>query len=321
MAVEANVFSTRDAVGNREDLQDAIYDISPVETPIMSAIGTGRAKSRAHEWQTDVLAAAADNAVIEGDEASNDALQATTRLGNYTQLMDKVIKISSTQEVVDKAGRKSEMAYQVAKASKELKRDIELAISKLGGSVAGTTTTVARKMGGLGAGITTNESNFNDAAHTAIDGFAWTTYTPVTTRTFTETLLKDVMQSAYEAGGEPKLCITDPYNRRVLSEGFDGVVSHEKTVTGRSATIVGTVGVYASDFGDLSVIADRFTPKGVAYLLDPEYAEIAYLQRMKTETLAKTGHSDRRMLSAELTLCLKNEAAHGIIRDLNTTAP
>jgi len=129
MAQPTNLYDTYDTTGIREDLVDVIYNISPEDTPILSAIPRAIAKQTKHEWQIDSLAAAASNAVIEGDDATIDAATATARKQNFTQIMDKVIAVSGTQSSVDAAGRADEMAYQIAKKSKELKKDMELALS------------------------------------------------------------------------------------------------------------------------------------------------------------------------------------------------
>jgi hypothetical protein len=53
-----------------------------------------------------------------------------------------------------------------------------------------------------------------------------------------------------------------------------------------------------------------------AFVLDPEYAAIAYLRPFQTNELARTGDSEKTQLLVEYTLEVKNEKAHGIIADL-----
>ncbi len=160
MTVPTNTYSRYGAIGVREDLADVIYDISPTDTPIMSSIGKARATQTAHEWQTDVLAAATfGNALIEGDDAAASSLAPTTRIGNFTQIVGKTVQVSGTLEAVDKAGRKSEKAYQLAKAASEIKRDIETIIMGNQAKTNGTATSGARKLGALLSWITTNVSN------------------------------------------------------------------------------------------------------------------------------------------------------------------
>jgi len=214
MAQPTNTFDTYDAVGIREDLQDVIYSISPTETPFMSSAAREQVKNTFHEWQTDALAAAVtNNAVIEGDEATLDAASATSRIGNYTQIMDKTVVISGTQESVDKAGRASELAYQIAKKSKELKRDIESTLLTNQARVAGDSST-ARKFGSIGAWIATND-NFNTSdgtSPTANNGSD--ARNDGTQRAMTEDMLKDVIKNVWNAGGNPSVVMVGPFNKQ-----------------------------------------------------------------------------------------------------------
>lgn len=84
MTVVTNTFTTYDAIGQREDLSDIIDMISPTDTPFLSALKKGKAASRKIEWQTDSLAAAANNKQIEGDDiASFTAVVPSVRWDNY----------------------------------------------------------------------------------------------------------------------------------------------------------------------------------------------------------------------------------------------
>jgi hypothetical protein len=81
------------------------------ETPYMSNIGRENVSNSLFEFQTDTLASAAANAQLEGDDvASFDAVTATVRMQNYCQISRKTIILSATEEVVNKAGRRSELA-------------------------------------------------------------------------------------------------------------------------------------------------------------------------------------------------------------------
>jgi len=157
MSAIANTFQTYDAKGIREDLSDIIYNISPTETPFMANAGRGKASNTLFEWQTDSLANTnTSNAQLEGDDVSSfDAVSPTVRLGNYTQISRKTVVIAGTEEVVNKAGRKSELAYQLAKKGKELKRDMEAICLANQGAAAGNDTT-ARVTGSILAFIKTN---------------------------------------------------------------------------------------------------------------------------------------------------------------------
>jgi hypothetical protein len=122
------VYKTYTTVGIREDLADIIYSISPTETPFMSGVAKTKATNTSHQWQTDALAAVAANAAVEGATISYGTQSPTTKETNYTQISTKAIQVSGTNDAVTSAGRNSELAYQVAKAAKELKRDMETAL-------------------------------------------------------------------------------------------------------------------------------------------------------------------------------------------------
>ena len=307
-----------DSVGNREDLTDVIYNISPTDTPFMSSVGKTKATAVLHEWQTDSLAAAVlTNAAVEGDDASSATLSPTTRVGNRTQISQKTIQISGTLESIDKAGRKSEKAYQLSKASAELKRDMEKILLSNQAAVTGNTS-VARKLGGLQAWLNTNTS----LGTNGVAGSAGTTAkTDGTNRTFAEAQLKEVVREAYTAGGNPSVVMLSPTKKQEFS-AFTGIAQQRfQAPSNKQSTIVGAADVYLSDFGTLSVVPNRFMTAEadsgeVVFVLDPEYAAIAYLRPFATNELAKTGDSEKTQLLVEYTLEVKNEAAHGIIADL-----
>ena len=116
MAVPAGSYQTYTAIGEREDLSDIIYDISPMDTPFLSNAARESATAVFHEWQTDSLAAAsATNAQIEGDDATTNTADVTSRLGNYTQISTKVPRVTGTLRAVATAGRADELSYQISK--------------------------------------------------------------------------------------------------------------------------------------------------------------------------------------------------------------
>lgn len=308
-------YTAHSAIGQREDLTDVIYNISPTETPFMSSIGKTKATAVYHEWQTDSLAAATTaNAAIEGADASDATLSPTVRLGNYTQIIEKTIKVSGTLDAVNKAGRKSEKAYQLAKASSELKRDLETILLSNQGRSAGSSTT-ARKLGSLLSWIKTNSDVGSGGADPATIGVS--TRTDGTQRTFTEALLKTVVAEVYTSGGSPKILMVGAAGKQKVSS-FAGIAAQRfQAPANTPTTIIGAADVYMSDFGTMSVVPNRFMRTREALVLDPEYAALAYLRPFQTVELAKAGDADKTQILAEVTLEVKNEAAHGIIADLD----
>jgi len=308
-------FTAHTAIGQREDLTDIIYDISPTETPFMSSIGKTKATAVYHEWQTDSLAAATTaNAAIEGADATSATLAPTVRLGNYTQIIQKTVQVSGTLDTVNKAGRKSEKAYQLAKASAELKRDLETILLANQGRSAGTST-IARKLGSILSWIKTNSDKASDGSDPATIGVS--TRTDGTQRTFTEALLKTVVSEVFVSGGSPKILMVGAAGKQKVSS-FAGIAAQRYMAPGNTpTTIIGAADVYMSDFGTMSVVPNRFMRTRDALILDPEYAALAYLRPFQTNDLAKTGDSENTQLLAEVTLEVKNEAAHGIVADLD----
>jgi hypothetical protein len=326
MSQTSNTFDTFNAKGIRESLSNVIYNISPEETPFMSNIGRESVKNTFFEWQTDSLAAASTtNAQIEGDDVSSyDSTAATVRLGNYTQVSRKTLILSGTLESVDKAGRRSELAYQLAKRSAELKRDMEsimLTNQAASGGSAGVSTAI-RKTGSLLAFLKTNTdkgSGGADPVYTTQPNATRTDSLAADQRTFTETILKSVIQKVWTAGGTPKVLMVGPVNKQRVS-AFAGIAEIRKEVTGnRPGVIIGAADVYVSDFGAVSVVPNRFQRERDAFVLDPEYASVCYLRPFQTVELAKTGDAEKRMIVVEWGLKVSTEAAHGLAADLTTT--
>ena len=308
-------YTAHTAIGQREDLTDIIYNISPTETPFMSSIGKTKATAVYHEWQTDSLAAATTaNAAIEGADATSATLSPTVRLGNYTQIIQKTVQVSGTLDTVNKAGRKSEKAYQLAKASAELKRDLETILLANQGRSAGSST-IARKLGSILSWIKTNSDVGSGGSDPATIGVS--TRTDGTQRTFTEALLKTVVSEVYVSGGSPKILMVGAAGKQKVSS-FAGIAAQRYMAPGNTpTTIIGAADVYMSDFGTMSVVPNRFMRARDALVIDPEYAALAYLRPFQTNDLAKTGDSENTQILAEVTLEVKNEAAHGIIADLD----
>ena len=308
-------FTAHTAIGQREDLIDVIYDISPTETPILSTLARTKATAVFHEWQSDSLASATSaNAAVEGADPTSATISPTVRLGNYTQIVQKTIQVSGTLEAVNKAGRKSEKAYQLSKAASELKRDMETILGANQGRDAGSSSS-ARKLGALLSWIKTNTDAGTSGTDPTTIGVS--TRSDGATRTFTETLLKTVVAEVFDSGGNPTMLVVNSGLKQKVSS-FAGIAAQRYMAPGdQPTTIIGAADVYMSDFGTLSVTPDRFIRTRDAFLIDPEYAAVAYLRPFQTNDLAKTGDSEKTQLLAEFTLEMRNEAAHGGVFDLN----
>ena len=311
-------YQTYTAIGMREDLSDVIYSISPTDVPFMSSIGKTKATAVLHEWQTDSLSAAVlTNYAVEGDTASDATMSPTTRVGNRCQIAQKTVKISGTLQAVDKAGRKSEKAYQLAKASAEIKRDMETTLLSNQTATNGDSST-ARKLGGLQAWL---NSNFDGGTSGVAGDLGTTARTNGTNRTFTEDILKVVIKEVYASGGNPKVLMVNPAHKQLVS-AFAGIAAQRFMAPSNTpTTIVSAADVYLSDFGAISIVPNRFmtstnTCDEVAFIVDPDMAAVAYLRPFQTNELAVTGDNESTQLLAEYTLEVKNQGAHGIIADI-----
>jgi len=323
MAVTAGTLTQSEAIGVREDLTDTIYDISPTERPFMSRAARTTAKQRYHEWQTDALVAAnAANANPEGDDSTTATSPPTTRLGNYCQILKKVIQISGTMETVDKAGRDSEVAYQLAKRGKELLRDLESSLSQNKGSTVGTTA-AGRTLASVESWLFTNRTDIGSGGSPTTPGFISGTVTAPTDNsasgTFTEAHLKAIIKACWTQGGEPRTVLVGPFNKQRAS-AFAGIATQYNDVTGRRpGTIQGAADVYVSDFGTLTIVPSRFSRDATVLVLDMDYWSVAYLRGVTKEKLAKTGDSEKWHLVAEATLEARNEKSSGKVTTCTTS--
>lgn len=312
MAQPANTFNSFDATGNREDLTNFIYDVSPRATPFMSMIGRTPVKDVKHEWQTDSLdAASTSNAAIQGIDFAGDGITATTRLSNETQISDKMIVISNTQRAVDPAGRADELAYQVARKGLELRRDIEQTVTRNQKFVVGSTS-VAAEARTLEAWYATNDSRGTSGA----DGNSTAIATDGDQRALTETLLKNVLQLTFTAGGDPDTIMCGPVNKQKISAFSGNATRFEDS---EDATLHTSIDIYKSDFGSLKVIPNRRQRERTIHVLQTDMWAMGFLRPFHTQDIAATGDAEKRTILAEWTLESRNEAASGVIADVSTS--
>ena len=324
MAIITNTFTKYNVVGLREDLNNLIANISPEETPFVTNITKRRNVTNTFfEFQTDSLSNAAANAHIDGDDlgTSFSSITPTVRLGNYTQILRKdFIVADNLAGSLDTAGRRSEIAYQLAKHGKELRRDQELNLCGVNQAAVAGNNTTARKTASLSAFIKTNTSKGTGGADpTVSSGVVNAARTDGTQRSISEAMLKDIIQSCWTEGGSPTMLMVGAFNKRAIS-AFAGIAAQRYMAPSDGPTqIVGAADVYQSDFGSISIIPNRFSRSRDAYLLDPDLIEIAQLRPMQSTELSKTGDATKYMMLLEMGLQVNQEAGLGIIADLTTS--
>ena len=326
MTAPTGTLQTFQAVGNREDLSDVINEISPMDTPFYSNVSHGKASSHLHEWQTDALAAAsASNAVIEGDDATTNTADVTSRFSNYTQISTKVPRVSGTQRAVNSAGRRDEFSYQIAKRGRELKRDMESSLTSRNKAAAGDSASAAT-LAGLGAWLFTNvvKPTLNASGTTAVitSGAPTTAVSAGTAGTFIESDLKSCIRLCWTEGGDPGVVMVGAFNKMQAS-GFAGIGTQFRPAQPNGemspGSIVGAADLYISDFGTHQIVANRFQNSAEVYVLDLENWSVDVLRPIQQMDLAKTGDSDRALLLVEYTLASLNQKASGKVFNVTTS--
>ena len=321
MAVPAATTQTHSMIGMREDLSDIIYDISPMDTPFLTQAKKAKANAVFHEWGLDSLAAAATNQHIEGDDSTANTFTATTRPRNYCQISKKTVSVSGTAKAVNTAGRADEESYQIAKRGKELKRDMEYALTRNQASTAGATAS-ARSLASVESWLATNYVTAQASDEATTPGYSsGTVVAPTdasTAGSFTEARLKTAISNCWTQGGDPTIVMLGVFNKKAAS-AFSGIATIYRDQQGeKQGTIIGAADLYVSDFGTHHIIANRFSRDQTALVLDMDYWCVAYLREFKREELAKTGDSEKSHILCEFTLVSKNEAASAKVSDLLT---
>lgn len=306
MAAPTGTFITTAAIGNREDITDTIYRITPTLTPFLNMASKSKASNTLHEWQTQDLAAAAANAQAEGDTLANKTVTPTVRLNNRAQISAKAVSVSGTQRAMNPAGRKDELGYQMAMISLELKRDIELGLTQ--NSILATSPRQSR---GLPGWIVDNVDT--GAGYVAANYVTNTAQTDGTQIAFTEARMKNVLQKIYVAGGMPDKVMLPPLAKQTFSSFTGNATRLDKS---EDAKLYASVDVYVSDFGELSAVPNRFQRARDVFILQSDKWAIAYLRPFQTIELAKTGDADLREVLVEYALEARAPKANGAVYDI-----
>lgn len=290
-------YSTYDIVGAKEDISDIITNLSPTRTPGQTLIGSEKIKNRIHQWQEDALAtASAANAQVEGFDASFTAPTATTMRSNNTQILAKAIQITATSDAVDKYGRDKETAYQLRKASSEVKRDLEVILFGAAQAAVTGTSSVARKMAN---------------ALTLIDA---TATTDAATSALSETHFMNAAQAVYNLGAEPSVLMVKPSDATKIA-AFSSATGRLRDI-GQSKELTMVIEVLRTPYGTYKVTLNRFQSTADAFLLDPEMWKLLVLRPWFRETLAKTGDNTKMMIVGEFSLKHNALTASGRIKNL-----
>jgi len=322
-----------------EDVMQKIWDISKIPLPFTDMIGTGSAKNEYKEWTTDELAAPnIANAVADGADAAGDDTSIGQRVGNHHQISEKVVKVTYRANASDTIGRSNELSYQLIRRQQELRRDLEAMLLSNQASVADDNANdIVGKAGTLPSWLSTNTIN-GTAGGFDLNTKLTVARIPGVKKALTETNIRDLVESIYNEGGDATKLMSIPGVIRKISEYLFTESARVATLMsdqGKSkekAAALGSVNVFVTDFGTLSLIPNRLQQKytsggGTAgdvadvFLLDPSYLKVCYMQGLRTDPLAKTGSAEKRQMLVDWSLIVNTEKAHGMIGDIDYTAP
>lgn len=316
MPVVSNTFTTYAAKANREDLSNAIYNIDPFDTPILSMSRRRNVKNRIFDWQTEFLPVVdGNNAQLEGFELARSTSTPTARVNNTTQISKRDATVSGSQEASDPAGKSSEMGHQMAMKSKVLKSDIEVILSGRQARDDGSES-VPRKTEAVchWLGRATDKASAGAAAVVGVltglptlatDAFA--AVAGASQVAMTELLVGDAMQKAYTNGGQPDNMVVPPAIKRTIST-FQGR-SSSQVLVGKTE-VVATVDIIATDFGRIKVMPSRWIPSDVSLLLDADYLATGFFRNFRQVPIAKIGDAETRLILAEWGVEMRNSLAH-----------
>lgn len=300
--------------GLAEDFEDIIFDVSPTDTPMLTLAKRKKASARYHQWQVDNLSAASSNKAEEGADAAYATAAGTTTLGNFCQISTKTIDVSRTLDIVNKYGRKSEVARLLIKKGKELKRDMEFTICRNQAS----TNATARATAGWECMISGNlvASNSGQTTDYSVRGFSaasWTAPEDGSLATFIEADLTSALGLAWADGGDPSIIMMSKLNKNRFNS-FAGIATKYNEVKGTAQAVVsGAADIFVSSYGNHTVKLNRYMRDEAVFCIDPDYISVAYLDGIKQTPMAKTGDSERYLLTVEYCLVADSLDAHATV--------
>jgi hypothetical protein len=300
---------------NREDLVDMIHNIDPWDTPMFTMSPKTKAYHAYHEWPEDTLQSTTTAGTLEGASFSVSTQTVPTRVVNQTQIFRRDILVSNTQLVVNPAGISDTYRYQITKALKEIKRNVEARLFAVsGGGLTGQTATTARIFKNLSDFITSvkNHPNMTAIGQTGVTASGGS---------ITEGAFNGTLQLCYENGGTPMDVYCSPPVKRVISAFTGGGPGQRGVIAATDRTVVFSVDIYISDFGTQYIHVDRWVPTGIGagdtdsaghvFFIDRTRARIAFLRTPKHIPIASDGDAVRGIVLTELTLELLNQKGHG----------
>jgi len=247
------------------------------------------------------------NAALEGADKPGARFTNRSRCGNYTQIFTASVEVSGTDMAASQLGLADEMDHQKQQRLRELIRDLENTIIN-GGQPASSpegSGSVRRSMRGVIQHLATNVFHTGDA------GFP-------TGTDLDEAKINYVLRRIWDSSsGNVDLIVVGGFQKRKINAFSSGSRSYGANDT----TFTDMISVYESDFGICQIVTTRWLPQDAVLLLDSSRINVLPLagRSFHFKPLASGGDYECGELIGEYTVELKNEAAHGIIRNLSTS--
>jgi hypothetical protein len=247
------------------------------------------------------------NAALEGADTPSVRFTNRSRCSNYTQIFTATVEVSGTDMAASQLGLADEMDYQKQERLREMIRDLENTVVN-GGEPASNpegSGTVRRSMKGTIQHLSTN------VFHTGDSGFPSGT-------DLDETKVNYVLRKIWDSSnGSVDLIIVGGFQKRKIN----GFTSGSRSYAANDTTFTDMISIYESDFGICRIVTTRWMPQDAALFLDSSRVNVLPLagRSFHFKPLASGGDYECGELIGEYTVELKNEAAHGLIRDLSTS--
>jgi hypothetical protein len=321
-----------------EDVMQQIWDISSIPLPYTDLVGSDTCDKSYTEWTTDKLDdPTLGGWVVDGADSDRNDAQGGKRMGNQCGILTKEVQVSSRARASDTIGRGDELSYQVMMRQRELRRNVEANALGIQGSQADDGDTVP----GIPAGLAAMMTQFDTGSGATGGGFSagvWADVDPgAAVVALTENMVRDAAQAAWEDGADPTHLMSVPALIRRLSEYMFTSSSRIATLTrdtrgsDSAASALGAVNLFITDFGvTLEFVPNRIQrayqaavagDAAALFIFDPAFFRLSYLRGYRVEELAKTGLSDKRMMSVDWTQKALNPDAGRVLLDLDHTAP
>lgn len=213
---------------------------------------------------------------------------------NYSQIFTDDISVTKSYQKIPKFGIKDEVAHQLKNVQLRLAKELERAVIYSGANAAtleGSSTQPRTMYGLLAPGTTSNAINIQ------------TNTTSLGDAEVTEADVKTEMQAIYGEGGNPDTLICAAFNKGVIS---DWMLPYRRTNM-EDTRYNQVVNTYATDFGTVNIIIDRYMKASDIIILDKKNFSMGAYRPFEVIQLPNIKDSHRATVVGEYTCMLYSE--------------